>query len=281
MNDTADWHGAVARIIECVHEPELPHALLAAIRSKVAFSGGVILAFRPDDQPLMLYEEIEESDALRYLDGPYLLDPFYRAFAAVSPPGLFRLRELAPDRFRQSRYYQTYYKRLAIIDEVGYLFGADEGVNLHVSLGRGAGEPAFSERDMGALRGIEPIVESTARCCWRALRVKTAPGTETARFHAKLRAAFDCFAISVLTSREQEIVRLMLQGHSAKSAARELDLSPATIMSHRKNVYAKLGIASHSELFSLFIGVLPYADAGSGWDPLAAYFADGQGKTNA
>ena len=57
----------------------------------------------------------------------------------------------------------------------------------------------------------------------------------------------------MLTKREREITRLLLRGHSTKSVARELDIAPGTVMVHKRNLFAKLGITSQYELFSLFI----------------------------
>ena len=60
----------------------------------------------------------------------------------------------------------------------------------------------------------------------------------------------------MLTHRECEIAGLILKGHSSKSIARIIEISPGTVKIHRKNIYRKLGISSQSELFSLFLGNL-------------------------
>ncbi len=62
-----------------------------------------------------------------------------------------------------------------------------------------------------------------------------------------MRAEFD------LTRREAEIAEAMLAGHSSKSMARLLAISAETVKVHRRNLYAKLGIASQAELFSMFL----------------------------
>ena len=58
---------------------------------------------------------------------------------------------------------------------------------------------------------------------------------------------------SALTARELEVARLMLSGCSSKEVARKLAISAETVKVHRKHIYAKLGIKSQSELFSLFL----------------------------
>ena len=53
-----------------------------------------------------------------YQAGPYLLDPFYHT--ARRPDGVFRMRELAPDRFFSSEYYRSYYMQTGLAEEVGF-----------------------------------------------------------------------------------------------------------------------------------------------------------------
>jgi DNA-binding CsgD family transcriptional regulator len=48
----------------------------------------------------------------------------------------------------------------------------------------------------------------------------------------------------------------ILKGHSSKSLAREIDISPETVKIHRRNLYRKLGISSQSELFLKFLNTL-------------------------
>jgi DNA-binding CsgD family transcriptional regulator len=45
----------------------------------------------------------------------------------------------------------------------------------------------------------------------------------------------------------------LLRGHSVKSSAKVLEISPQTVCMHRKNLYTKLAVNSQAELFALFI----------------------------
>ena len=55
-------------------------------------------------------------------------------------------------------------------------------------------------------------------------------------------------AYGMLTRREQEITRLIAQGHSIKKIAERLFISRKTVENHRANIFAKLGIHSTVEL---------------------------------
>ena len=74
--------------------------------------------------------------------------------------------------------------------------------------------------------------------------------------HRRLTECFDRFGEGVLTDRERQISQLLLRGHSSKSIARELEIAPGTVMVHKRNLFAKLGISSQYELFSLLIAAL-------------------------
>ncbi len=88
---------------------------------------------------------------------------------------------------------------------------------------------------------------------WRAWVGKTGDDKGRDDVHRRLTECFDKFGQSVLTRRERQISQLLLRGHSSKSVARELKIAPGTVMVHKRNLFAKLGISSQYELFSLLI----------------------------
>jgi DNA-binding CsgD family transcriptional regulator len=54
-----------------------------------------------------------------------------------------------------------------------------------------------------------------------------------------------------LTAREQEILRLILQGASNKDIERKLFISASTVRNHIYNIYQKLGVQNRLELINL------------------------------
>ncbi len=65
----------------------------------------------------------------------------------------------------------------------------------------------------------------------------------------------------------------MLQGHSAKSTAELLEISPGTVNVHKSKIYEKLDISSNSELFSLFIDAMTSVDVSGEQDVLKNYLS--------
>lgn len=69
----------------------------------------------------------------------------------------------------------------------------------------------------------------------------------------RVQSAFEHFGSDLLTEREREVAHMVLRGHSVKSTASQLSISPETVRMHRKNLYLKLNVGSQAELFALFI----------------------------
>ena len=61
-----------------------------------------------------------------------------------------------------------------------------------------------------------------------------------------------------LSARENEVLRLVAQGFTNKEIADNLSISINTVLSHRKNITAKLGIKSVSGLcvYAMMNGIL-------------------------
>ncbi|WP_020527662.1 LuxR C-terminal-related transcriptional regulator [Flexithrix dorotheae] len=61
-----------------------------------------------------------------------------------------------------------------------------------------------------------------------------------------------------LSARETEVLKLVAEGNSTQKIANDLNLSPHTINTHRKNIIKKLGIKSPTDFvhFALELGIL-------------------------
>ena len=60
-----------------------------------------------------------------------------------------------------------------------------------------------------------------------------------------------------LTDREQQVCLRILQGYSSEAISLDLKVAISTIHTYRKRAYAKLGISSQNELFSLYLEFMP------------------------
>jgi len=152
---------------------------------------------------------------------------------------------------------------LSATEELGYLThdwpqGMEE-INLvvelpgrelaEISLMRPVRAGGFDDADLCALGEIAPLIGAVYRRYWASARSRIAhQSTDSA-----IEDAFERFGGDNLSPREREVAQLILRGHSGISIGTHLGISATTVKTHRKNLYGKLGIATHFELFSLFL----------------------------
>lgn len=233
---------------------------------------GVFL-YRGCEPPTRLYDsEGAERDGVHSVlaNVGYLISPYYhkliRPRAAVS---FYRLSDVAPDDFLESEYYHVYYAKKGVSDEGMYHVPIDDERTVVIMVERGRAIPAFDDAEGVRLLSMTPIVDALLRNHFKLLSGQAVDPAPQTRFGFRSMAA--CFGAEMLSSRERDVALLILRGHSTKSAARELGIAPETERVHRRRLYGKLGINSHSELFWLFFEATEFFDPSHGGDPLAAY----------
>ncbi|MFV3410992.1 response regulator transcription factor [Pseudomonas nitroreducens] len=246
------WHRSVGQLIEALDKPNFWTSLVRLLGQYVPFDSWVVLLFS-DGRPQVFAEcpgEDGGPDPLfqDYLKGLYLLDPFYIASREAPGSGLLRLDDVAPEMFEQTDYYQRYFSLNVVADEVQINVQLDSERTLCCSLGsRGR----FLPEQIALLALVQPWVAGLMRQRMAFEReVQEAPPPP--RWQNRLESTAQQVE-TPLTARELEVGRLMLSGCSSKEIARKLAISAETVKVHRKHMYAKLGIKSQSELFSLFL----------------------------
>ncbi|MEO9575627.1 MAG: LuxR C-terminal-related transcriptional regulator [Roseobacter sp.] len=246
----------VGEIIEHLESELLPEILASALKSIVEFDFVVIFGYVGSSRPLALYDDFTPARRVMHVDdyqeGPYLLDPFFLAATAGILPGLWRLSEIAPDRFYQGEYFRSYYDQTGLAEEVGFLVNIHENLTIVISLMRRTRK--FSKLEMKALRSVWPIIDAACRRHWRDTETEAPEANAVADI--TIERAFRGIGEGVLTPREREVVELTLRGHSADALGALLGISSGTVRIHRKNIYTKLRIRSQGELFSVFISAL-------------------------
>lgn len=253
---TSEWNTQVARIIDTVETPEFGTALSNTLKSKVEFDYTVVFGYVGTSSPLALFDDFSpERKRLHvdeYLEGPYLLDPFFLASTGDVEPGIWRLSQIAPDRFYQGEYFRNYYAQTGLAEEVGYLIDIHDNLSIVVSLMRRTRK--FSKAEMRSLREIWPVVQAACRRHWHGTSHDASD--KVPFMEEKVEHAFRSIGEGILTPREREVVELTLRGHSAEAIGKLLGIAPGTVRIHRKNIYSKLRINSQGELFSEFISAI-------------------------
>lgn len=249
-----DWHHRIGWLIQSLGETRFWERLVEVLGDCVPIHNWVAVKFESSGPPSVLGvtdKADEQSMQLfaTYLQTAYLIDPFYialRCSASLRHTPFLTLAEIAPDQFSETAYYQTYFRLHVMADEVQFVLpGADDG---WVSLSFGNAEK-YTPAHLGLLRLVTPWVN--------ALIAKHVAQQPPAAPNEKPSAPLIKPALPALgptlTCREQEVMYLLLSGHSSKLIGRKLGISDETVKVHRRHIYAKFNVSTHSQLFSIFL----------------------------
>lgn len=223
----------------------------------------VIVTYKKSLKPILLHpsDPAEQTPTLDlYINQAYLLDPLFNAINQHISPGVYRLVEMSPDSFEETEYYQTCYRDFDLVDEINLLVDLDKTTTCAVSLGRKRAVGSIRRTELNNLKLVFPMIEALISQFWLA---QANEYTTRAPSSGPLKQALKTFGQGVLTDREQEILGLLLKGHSSKSIAEQLGISAGTVKVHRKNIHARLDTSTQSEIFTLFLNHLDALDRGN------------------
>lgn len=258
MQDLINGTGSLIGAIGTEH---FSQTLSNTLKKIAPFDYTVVFGYFGAARPMDLFDDFPRGKRKifveDYQEGPYLLDPFFLACGSQVASGLYRIRDLAPDRFFQGEYFRSYYIRTGLAEEIGYLIEMPAKAIVVVSLMRS--KRAFSAKELRLFREFWPVVRAACQHQWGDLATqfgKAAEQSSHESMHHSIELAFTNFGSGILTPREREVVEFTLKGHSADAVGRILRISPGTVRIHRRNLYSKLQIRSQGELFSKFIDTL-------------------------
>ncbi|WP_085687466.1 MULTISPECIES: helix-turn-helix transcriptional regulator [unclassified Pseudomonas] len=244
-------HQSLSRMFATVGQDGFWRALVDTLRLLVPLDNALVAVMQTGRPPQLLIDfdsqgrADEQEELAGYCAGMYLLDPFYQAAVAGIADGLHSLASVAPDQFLHSEYYQSYFRSVVGADELQFLLNLDDGV-LGLSMGRST---AFSLQEQGRLLCVRDWVLSAMR---RHVQLMPPQGAIAESSIGDLATLLDRFDAR-LTAREIDTARLILQGFSSKAIAQHMNISPETVKVHRRNLYHKLNVTGHGELFALVL----------------------------
>ncbi len=271
MNALPQLARVIANATDALGEPNFAETLSIGIKEWIQADDISLIRYLDTGVPVIEYTlpptRSGKTTLDRYVNGPFLLDPFYRALEIDKQFGVFQLYKLAPKGFKESEYFRTWYHECGFQDECGLLIKLHNG-SVNLALGMTEGSRRFSKRQVDCLEAIFPAVEALTRKNWGN---ETTSNPEQADFRQRLQLALGAFGASLLTRREREVIELVLLGHSTRLVAEKLGISTETVKLHRKHAYAKLDISSQAELFYLFVDAIASHSGEAHEDPLTHY----------
>jgi DNA-binding CsgD family transcriptional regulator len=263
-----DWYREIAGILEETDGARLPQRLLEGLARLVPFDMAAVFVYRGRSRPLLVHDSFEPAEAKKglaaYTEGTYVLNPIYQALLRGLKPGVYRIRDLAPDAFFDQALCRSYRvtprasEEIGFItehwpedmEEIGIVAALEDETVAEICLFRRPGGKGFGDDELTRLAAVHPVVAALLRGYWRN---HGAAGSRASPPDARVDDAFAGFGAEVLSEREREVAQMILRGHSSESIGFNLGISLGTVKTHRRNAYAKLEISSQSELLSLFL----------------------------
>ncbi len=261
------WHEEICRIIDCVDSDRFFAQIIDSLSQLVPFTMAVVFVYSGRSRPKCLYDTFPDATARKgienYVNGTYVLNPFYLAQLRGLQTGIYRIADLAPDAYFEDIELRVDKITTAKREELGYITecwprGQEEvaitvnvadRTTLEINLFQLKVSGGFSQAELELLGDVLPVVTAALAKYWS---LKKQPSDDRP-LDTRIDELFDDFGKPQLTDREREVIQYVLRGHSSESISLHLDISITTVKTHRKRAYAKLGICSQSELLSEFL----------------------------
>ncbi len=246
------FHQRLGHMLDQLDAEHFWTTLAAFLRESVTFDSWVVMIFHPRQPPYVIYEGdsdlVEDTLFNDYVQSLYMLDPFYIFSCGNFTPGLYRLAEVAPEYFRETDYYRLYFAHNVVADEVQFLLPLPAHGVLSLSLGS---RRPFGAGELGTLCLYTPWILPMLRAAvQRQSTGWNRPPNTAENLENRLRQS----GTPHLTDREVQTALLLLAGHSTKTIATRMKISPETVKVHRRNLYEKLGVSTQAGIFARFMG---------------------------
>ena len=254
------WNEIIAEAVNCQDRGQLVELIVQAVSLANNIDSICVFIYDEKNKPVALYDFVQPTGSLgsteNYIKGAYLLNPFYQLCVSDQPSGIFFLNNLVSADFWQGEHYKSYYQYANIEDEADFLFPLKSGSTFVVSIARDESQPKFSQADRDTLWSIEPLMQLLVERYEELEEGNNHQHTYNLATFSSLDEAIDSFFGSKLSTRELEVVRLMLRGNTGVQIAKILERSPDTIKAHKKSIYNKLEVSTLGDLFAGFIEFL-------------------------
>ena len=259
----------ISNTINGIGTEKLPTLLIKLIEFRLKIDAAILIVYRSENKPILLGSNFKEKRAQlglqNYINDTFVLNPAYLSFKKGKTRGIRKITQPSGKACIKTTDFNEYKIKEARDEDLGYLTEGWperlEEISILVDLpNKEMGEIAifkkkisgFSENEINILKILEPLLHSIFKNHWSVSRQQKI--TENTKQNQKQR--YENFGQGVLSLREKEVARLILEGHSGNSIAANLNIAITTVKSHRKNMYKKLGIGSQQELFSRYIDSL-------------------------
>jgi DNA-binding CsgD family transcriptional regulator len=257
------------RLIAAIGRDDFDSALFGFLAGEIGIDHCTVFIFRRDAPPCALVTQ-SATDIGRhlhaylgklYVDGAYLRDENIPSFDDAPQLPLYKVIDsTALDLFRE---YRSPRPDLPGVRQELALFAWLEPMLVYVGLYRGFEMHDFNAAEIEALKRVSDAVlqaivkhqEFTELASRQSEPALLPAGADRQIFYNRLLDAL-LRSNGRLTKREAEVCASIMLGYTSFGIGERLGISPATVATHRKHAYAKLGVCSQAELFGKYIDTL-------------------------
>ncbi len=263
---------ALARLIFASEQPDFDRHLTETMHELISFDLAMISLYHDDklvevtsaSSPDRIGSDVLES----YAKHTFQHSPFFQMHRRNIQSGFYLMENLARSPVLDKPSTATEILEIDTQEEIGYLTAGwpkrlkeldialrvSDRDTVQVALYR-TGNRGFSAQDLYA---IEPIQSSLMAICkrhWENRTLHLQAGEDP------IHAALKRLGSDSLSSREMEVMRLLISGVGEKEIAGMLQVGAETVKTHRKRAYLKLEVSSRVELLVKLLDQRNHASA--------------------
>jgi DNA-binding CsgD family transcriptional regulator len=238
----------LARVISGAGSQGHVERLVDVVAALVAHDLVTVTRYSATRRPeFVLHRNFSDEMVRRYLEIFYPHDPFHRYWRLRRKPGVVPLNRLAIRDVKRGRYIAEFLSQSVITDEVGVLLDDGSDWCLAIFLDRSSGK--FRPAEVARLEAHFAAI-SALHALHLKLHRPIRPTTERHSTSPLLPRPEELTELwPDLSSRERQLVGLILAGHPSATIAKRLGITLGTVKNHRRRIYQKLDITTERELF--------------------------------
>ncbi|HEX3217546.1 MAG TPA: helix-turn-helix transcriptional regulator [Aestuariivirgaceae bacterium] len=239
---------ALARAIAGIGSDQHVERMVDLIRELVPQDLVTVTRYSTTQRPeFVSHRNFSDAMVKRYLEIYYLHDPFFDFWRRHRRPGVVPLKSLAGRDVKRGRYVAEFLAQSVICDEVGVLLDDGPGWCLGIFLDRS--EKVFSSAEIARLEGQFPVFAALHGLDTKSRRPGFMRTDQPPAIAGRVDDSLPERLWPELSSRERQLVGLILAGYPTALIAKRLGISVGTVKNHRRSIYRKLDITTERELF--------------------------------
>jgi DNA-binding CsgD family transcriptional regulator len=256
------WIAALTDVIKTIGRDQFVDRFMALLNGILPVDHCAVFTFSPEGQARHLFTKSkmppEKAAALAedYVGGLFRDDPNLPLLENAPAEGPSPIIPLQGDRFDQ-HYRKHFFEETNLIDKASMVTADDSGI-VYCNFYRMRDSGRYSKTDWQKLSLLLPLMTSLIAAHHRALHSATDTNTQDKPAHSLVHSVIGRAAppFDKLTAREREVCARVLLGYTTEAIALDLNIAPTSVATYRKRAYAKLGIATQNELFTLCLSAI-------------------------